>query len=59
MAAVARITGGYFRLLQRLFIQIERVLQVNELSVITDDVVEAARSTLVIATNQSYTFCDR
>lgn len=51
MAAVARITGGNFRLLQRLFIQIERVLQVNELSIITDDVVEAARSTLVIGTN--------
>lgn len=48
MTAVARITGGNFRLLQRLFVQIERVLRINELSVITDDVVEAARSTLVI-----------
>lgn len=51
VAAVARITGGNFRLLQRLFVQIERVLQVNELSVVTDDVVEAARSTLVIGAN--------
>ena len=51
MAAVARITGGNFRLLQRLFVQIERVLQVNELSLITDDVVETARSTLVIGAN--------
>jgi hypothetical protein len=29
-------------------VQIERVLKINELTVITDDVVEAARSTLVI-----------
>jgi hypothetical protein len=28
--------------------QIERILRINELSVITEDVVEAARSTLVI-----------
>ncbi|WP_091743328.1 leucine zipper domain-containing protein [Phenylobacterium immobile] len=33
---------------RRVFIQIERILKINGLSVITDDVVEAARSTLVI-----------
>jgi len=39
---------GNFRVLHRLFVQIERVLLINELNVITEDVVEAARSTLVI-----------
>ena len=48
MAAVARLTGGNFRLLQRLFVQIDRVLRINELSVITEDIVEAAASALVI-----------
>ena len=48
ITAIARITGGNFRLLHRLFVQIERVLRINDLNVITNDVVEAARSTLVI-----------
>ena len=48
VAAVSRITRGNFRLLHRLFTQIERILKINGLSVITNDVIEAARSTLVI-----------
>ena len=48
IAAIRRITNGNFRLLHKLFVQIERILRINELSVITEDVVEAARSTLVI-----------
>jgi len=48
MAAIARITGGNFRLIHRLFVQIDRVLRINDLTVITNDVIEAARSTLVI-----------
>jgi hypothetical protein len=43
-----RITHGHFRLLHRPFVQMERILRINELSVMTEDGVEAARSTLVI-----------
>ena len=48
LAAVVRITRGNFRLVHRLVVQIERVLKINDLNLITSDVVEAARSTLVI-----------
>jgi len=51
MADITRITGitrGNFRLLHRLFVQIERILKINDLNLITTDVIEAARSTLVI-----------
>jgi DNA transposition AAA+ family ATPase len=48
LAAIARITSGNFRVLHRLFAQIERILQINELRVVTKEVVEAARESLVI-----------
>lgn len=48
IAAIARITGGNFRLLHRLFVQIERIMRINQLAAVTEDVVDAARSTLVI-----------
>lgn len=48
IATIARITRGNFRLLERLFPQIQRVLRINELDTITNDVIEAAQSTLVI-----------
>ena len=51
IASIARITGGNFRLLHRLFVQIERVLKINDLSIITDDVVAAVRSTRVTGDN--------
>ena len=48
MAAIIRITNGNFRLIHRLFGQIKRIMDVNKLSSITKEVVEAARDCLVI-----------
>ena len=47
--AIARVTGGNFRLIQRLFAQIDRVLTINSLGTVTTDVVDAARESLVIS----------
>lgn len=46
--AIERLTRGNFRVVERLFPQIKRVLKINELETITDDVIEAAASTLVL-----------
>jgi len=48
VAAIVGITGGNFRLIQRLFTQIERLLQINEMRTVTKEVVEAARESMVI-----------
>jgi hypothetical protein len=48
MTTIMRITGGNFRLIERLFSQIDRVLKINELKVVTREVVETARESLVI-----------
>jgi DNA transposition AAA+ family ATPase len=48
IASLIRMTGGNFRLLTRLLTQIQRVLEVNDLPVVSKEVVEAARDSLVI-----------
>ena len=48
ISAVARITNGNFRLVQRLFAQITRILEINAITTISREVVETAREALII-----------
>ena len=48
MAAIIRISAGNFRLVHRLFSQIERVPQINGPRAIALDAIDAARQSLVI-----------
>lgn len=50
LATIARITGGSFRLAHRLVTQVQRILDINQLSTVTKEVVEAARESLVVGT---------
>jgi hypothetical protein len=48
IATITRITSGNFRLITRLVDQIERVLEINQLTTVTKEGVEAARENLII-----------
>jgi hypothetical protein len=48
MATLIRMPGGNFRMLHCLLTQIARLVEINALSRVTREVVEAARESLVI-----------
>jgi DNA transposition AAA+ family ATPase len=48
ITTVARITSGNFRLVQRLFAQARRIMEINNLTTVTKEVIETARESLVI-----------
>jgi hypothetical protein len=48
VAAIIRITGSDFRLLNRHLTHLERILEINALEEVTKAVAETARDTLVI-----------
>jgi hypothetical protein len=50
LAAIIRVTGGNFRLLQQLLTQVARIMEINALQSVTSEVVEVARESLVIGT---------
>jgi DNA transposition AAA+ family ATPase len=48
MAAIQRHTNGNFRLLDRLLAQVQRVVEINQLTTVTADVVDVARDALIV-----------
>ncbi|WP_347553088.1 AAA family ATPase (plasmid) [Pseudalkalibacillus hwajinpoensis] len=51
LTSIMKVTNGDFRLIHRIFTQIERILEINHLTSITTEVIEAARNSLVIGHN--------
>ena len=50
VAAIIRVTNGNLRLINRLFAQVKRIMEINDLKALTKEVVEVARESLVIGT---------
>jgi len=48
IVTIIRITGGNFRLVERLMNQVARIMTINNLDTITPDAIEAAREVLVV-----------
>lgn len=48
IATIVRVTGGNFRLVDRLVTQVERIQKLNKLDGLTPEVVDAARQALLI-----------
>ena len=47
-AAIIRVTGGNFRLLDRLLTQMDRIMRINNLAQVTKGVVESARENVTL-----------
>ena len=50
VGTIVRITGGNFRLIERLITQVGRLMDINGFHDISPDLITAARQTLVIGT---------
>jgi Holliday junction resolvasome RuvABC ATP-dependent DNA helicase subunit len=49
VATILRITRGNIRLIERLMVQVEHILEANQTQIVTKDVVETAQQKLIIA----------
>jgi hypothetical protein len=48
IVALSRMSGGNFRLLTRVPTQVQRVLKVNQAEIVSQEIITAARASLVI-----------